>query len=513
MLNHKESPNSLSRSFKESKESLIRKVQYNQFTSKENDLYETIRKSISGIPEDIITSLKEYCKLCKNVKGTMNLPKCSNHKYCLTCMQSISSKELNIECDSCRIFFNALLKPKESQKFRCTTCEYSMDLKNICKLHSYCSKCIEFYKSADINSLALINHCKKCLKHFKKFIDSRAQIPESVLNIISTKSTLKNESDTEGEGDKSIKLLKSNHFSNKSSQNLIKNQDELKTSRKKHKTASKVTFYLGQDQKNLEINSIIPPVQTISISEEKSNLSDPKLIQIIKQDNKKRLNLPKTEINPQRIKNIELHKSKSEKTKTLNKSFISSNLESPKNKNLTNQSKSFRSISPLIVRPQKNFNLPEEKNEEFVQNMIALKKNSTNFIDLDNTKLGVSNYESVCTSLTFCTCCNSSERVKGFLCNHNLCLECIVFTGIAQIDDFFELYKGEKSVINYQFFFICPVKECPQIINIPCNLIMRELEKYIERKVKRFEKYFVDYDPKLQFWNEWASYFDGLGFK
>ena len=170
-----------------------------------------------------------------------------------------------------------------------------------------------------------------------------------------------------------------------------------------------------------------------------------------------------------------------------------------------------RSISPLIFKIQSPTNYPEGKNEKYYQEKIALLKSSSPIIDLNLNETQNSISNSVANFLIHCSCCNSLESVKGFICNHNLCMKCLVFTGIKQINDFFNLYKDERIVVAFRFLFICPYKDCCKEINIPCNLIVNRIYRYIENREERFAEFYHVRSWGLEFWDQWIPYFDGIG--
>lgn len=145
--------------------------------------------------------------------------------------------------------------------------------------------------------------------------------------------------------------------------------------------------------------------------------------------------------------------------------------------------------------------------------MIAEQKNKLQIIDYGNDKDNQIAYQSTKIQIPTCSCCFSLDEVKGFICNHNLCLKCLVYTGIQQIHDYFQLIKLEKTAAYFQFFYVCPVYNCSGIIQIPCSLILRKLDYFIERNDEKFLN-FKDYKERdAETWSKWIPYFDGIGFE
>lgn len=137
----------------------------------------------------------------------------------------------------------------------------------------------------------------------------------------------------------------------------------------------------------------------------------------------------------------------------------------------------YRNRSPLI-------DTPKVTKEKFFQ-----RNNSTDLI------------------LPTCNHCQSTDNIKGFICNHNLCMKCLVYTCITQINNFTEIYSNEQGIVFIDFSYRCPVKECTSDISVPTKMIFKMLEKFLENKDQRFMEFEKFYKKDYSLW---IPYFDGL---
>ena len=105
-----------------------------------------------------------------------------------------------------------------------------------------------------------------------------------------------------------------------------------------------------------------------------------------------------------------------------------------------------------------------------------------------------------------CTYCNEINEVKGFLCNHNLCIRCLTLTCCYQIRVFFVQYQINHNIPQEAFRYNCCVYDCNEKISVPTALIIARLYKFLSQNDQLFE----EFRCLIQVINEWIPYFDGL---
>ena len=458
------------------------------------------------------------CSICVKELGISNTPKCSEHKYCKTCLNVPNSLYKKITCENCRNYFEALSKPPSKGTIRCVSCTIYPNTPKFCNDHFYCIKCLEFFKLADLSCFFIIGNCKICFDYIKYGIQSnttRAKTPEikfkaqlitnpnpgTIYSFGSKVEEIKlKNNELYAQGSQSSRDYVSDFMNPKEKQNISYSQVQNKYS----KTNERPT-----NNKNLG-NNYVSNI-TINKSQEIRNLAK-NIIRSTEQPQLKFKIIDKnSENNQDRVKNSMnlTPKTTRNETRTISDKSRSTTPDFSKTQNEPNKQKSQRSISPLNLKLQVNGRLMGQEKKKFIGEMIIHKKNS---IPNPRTEYLASQHNSLANLNPTCSVCKKEEKVKGFLCNHNLCLKCTVKTGITQINDFFDLYRSENGAAYFQFFYICPVEACSQCINIPCLLIMKHLAEFIDSKNNGFEKYSSYRNWSYDDWSQWISYFDGIGF-
>ena len=451
------------------------------------------------------------CNLCVKELGISNPPKCSEHKYCKKCLNLRKKPDKRINCENCRNYFEALLNPLRKDTIRCLSCLIYPNSSRFCCDHSYCIKCLEFFKQADLSCFYTINDCKICFNYIKIGIianTTRAKTPElyskaqpiqnfdKVYSFAKqTKEITTKSNELLFQGSKSSRDYVSDYMKTKENPNFIPNSSflhsDIKTTDSPIKNKISSNPFIKKSQEIQNVTKISLPTQESQLKAKKiENQTDNS-----RYKEKNSLNLtPKT-------MQVET-KARYDKLRSITPDLNQKQNEPKKQKSL-------RDISPLNLKLQINNKLIGNAKKEFIEGMITHKKNN---MTSSRIKYLASQRNSLANLLPSCSICKSKEKVRGFNCNHNLCLKCTVNTGIAQINDFFDLYKDEDHAAYFQFFYVCPEEECSECISIPCLLITKHLPEYIDSKEIGFEKYSTYRNWSYKDWSQWISYFDGIGF-
>lgn len=107
-----------------------------------------------------------------------------------------------------------------------------------------------------------------------------------------------------------------------------------------------------------------------------------------------------------------------------------------------------------------------------------------------------------------CSVCQRHNPVIGFLCNHNICDECLTSYCCSMIYEFFSEVRVTPDKIKNPFNYYCPAKNCNKPIKVPTLKILTNLKKYLHDEVykKKFEIY-INIPTVLE---NWIPFFDGL---
>lgn len=108
-----------------------------------------------------------------------------------------------------------------------------------------------------------------------------------------------------------------------------------------------------------------------------------------------------------------------------------------------------------------------------------------------------------------CSYCLSEFRVIGFLCNHNYCAYCLNWVCLSEITTFFSQYQSNRNIIDTEFRFKCVVKECGEKISVPCMMIIKNHENFMNQ-VNYYNYYKAFQNLNMDSIEQWIPYFDGL---
>ena len=109
-----------------------------------------------------------------------------------------------------------------------------------------------------------------------------------------------------------------------------------------------------------------------------------------------------------------------------------------------------------------------------------------------------------------CLICGYKQNIRAFLCNHNLCLFCLVGNCCKEIFNFFLQYQINTQIAFKPFSYKCPFVECGKIIDVPTVMVLKNLAKFLEDR-ESFER-FKGFEFLKDFENMkiWIPFFDGV---
>ena len=443
------------------------------------------------------------CYLCKQSCQTSNTPRCTNHFYCKKCINSKNHAFKKINCEFCFFYFEAISVKPAKETIRCLTCLEGPSENKFCESHFYCKKCLQFFKKADLNFFEKINTCEVCLNHLKK-IDLNQELLNTNHEEVKTSKIKLNETvepDNFRGLDKNLRSQSNKNNTSVNVQNSKVNKGSVSPFNRKE----------SLDYKNLGKPSMTPnPTKDL-----KNEMSTNRVKNVFSEERKK----PSQYIEDFKgignvsKSNFDNHKANASSVADLNNINCKYNVE-PFGKNDNFPIKVFQGI--------KNNQNELEKDDKSYSNQLFSKniKNNSGF-NIARVEIRHS------TRLITCCCsiCRSEDNVKGFMCNHNLCLKCIVLNGMNHINDHLNLLFVTKDQIpnelynqiygnrnSVEFFYSCPVNGCDQKVSISSELILLNLIKYLGQNDKAFDKFTKYKEYNMEFWSSWIPYFDGISF-
>ena len=113
------------------------------------------------------------------------------------------------------------------------------------------------------------------------------------------------------------------------------------------------------------------------------------------------------------------------------------------------------------------------------------------------------------SELINCSNCSEKLLIKAFLCNHNLCIFCLVKICCYQIHNFFIHYQQDPNNVQ-KFDYYCLLNSCNQKISVPTKMILVNLKKFLYDPVKGQELACYSYLATPGNLDQWIAYFDGL---
>lgn len=426
--------------------------------------------------------LRIRCAGCYSYSDkSLKTPRCTKHEYCSKC---IDRGPGYVTCDLCIMYFESLTKKLDPSIFACSLCKIapmSSDLK--CKLHSYCKYCFEFLITNDFSHLKNVSKCQDCISFLNNVKNKNAP-----LSVINQKPEL------------NPKILNSNEYSNEPPNQKFNSKSNLGNSNNEkfnNFQTELVVAYFNQDQFKAKIG------------DSRQNFNNPQYSNQpipVKPGVHNPVHSPRSQfLNPQPNYEITPEKPNSNypyfSTRPIKNQFS--------NPQPTYETTAARpnSHDPSHSRPQINkFSDPQPTYET-----TPARPNSYN-PSCSRPQIDQNLEASIPSNLLArCSQCFGGENIKGFLCDHNICMSCLVKMCCSQISLFIVNYISQNPTPVYSFYFYCTTNTCNKKISVPTRMILNNLRKLLNNPYHspKFEEFRYLINPGyLQ--EDWITYFDGL---
>ena len=119
----------------------------------------------------------------------------------------------------------------------------------------------------------------------------------------------------------------------------------------------------------------------------------------------------------------------------------------------------------------------------------------------------------------FCSKCRNNYNIWACMqCNHNYCLECLVYICIQQISEFLDRFNENQELIRNNFSYQCGIQDCGTVIYVPTAMVLYFLKyfaSYTENIVnKTYIEMFCERNIYMQGIDTlyWIPFFDGIIF-
>ena len=185
----------------------------------------------------------------------------------------------------------------------------------------------------------------------------------------------------------------------------------------------------------------------------------------------------------------------------------------PSNKKHT---KNYEKCIPSIEDLHKNFYSVNQLSEVIESRTIKFDDEYSKEIDFSipendksisiiNQLLLTDNY---CSLTPKCNKCQKTNNVKGFICNHNFCVNCLSLA-YAKTVLHFRINYTEETDQNLKFVFFCPVKDCNQALSVPCMMIITSIRRLLEDdQFKNENQHYLFFQDES--FDKWIPFFDGI---
>ena len=438
------------------------------------------------------------CQLCaKLIKvKCVYTPKCKICFYCEICLKTFEKfkEKLNFCLDCCSYFRRFLEKPKNDQ---CTLCssvpnEYNL----LCQKHRYCLDCYTFIESNEYSHIKTISSCYSCKSNLKTKQFKPIRLPGSDKQNNSIVSPRKLPESSTREANDSNKPNNSIGSPRNYPESSAKEAAYDKTSLNQIGSPRKNTENSKDESKFLQFNpnQLKNPQKTTGIYDSKSpNIKEQKIGSPRKSSEK--YDYERKNVN-ESINQIR-HQPDYPENQTRSPDNPHNYLGNPKtNPEISNTS---QIIAQNKSNPPFANQIPLSSNSNIAANYSELQQNPTINVTIDTFHLRAMN------SMSSCTVCCAPKTLTAFLCNHNVCIDCLTLSCCQSIMEFFLVYQSNRDKIFEKFSYSCPKADCRKSISIPTRMILVQLEKHLQANNRAFETYrfILDYINCI-------PYFDGL---
>jgi hypothetical protein len=410
-------------------------------------------------------SQNKFCNLCKkdlNSSTILQTSKCKEHYYCSSCISKKLSTKRSDFCPFCLQYLSLIGEQPSKGALRCNLCPaFPRHKISKCNVHDYCEICFAFIKKNQSKHLENLASCHDCIVGLELInspkisansgilVKQKSKESESFFNLVKSQS-----SEMENFG-----IIAKKHLRDESNENFFNNSSgEGKVSGIRERSDSK-------DGKMSEIHL-------------KTHLNNEKIPDT----------QSKTHLNTKKIHEIQ-----------------AGYLKNSKNDEIHLKTSKDPEINLLPTSPKK-ISKPSSNPSSFKLSFNELKSESSpeSLQEISSPILS----KSIDLSVS-CTKCRGFHNIKGFLCNHNLCVFCLNLACLAEITKFFQQYQVDQSIIKNDFCYKCPVQNCGRPISIPTLKVMSDhltllKEKNYEQATNVYS--FLTFESV----GPWVPYFDGL---
>ena len=107
-----------------------------------------------------------------------------------------------------------------------------------------------------------------------------------------------------------------------------------------------------------------------------------------------------------------------------------------------------------------------------------------------------------------CSICEIKNKVKGFICNHNICEKCLALGYAETFISFRNNYTSDTDH-NLKFLFFCPVKNCHQTLSVPSLMMIKNIRSLLkdDQFKKENQNFLLFEDDSI---NDWIPFLDGI---
>ena len=531
------------------------KTQQNKTSEKTNAIDESINKKLDEQSKNIepvsdsnptsvnISSKLSICSVCNaETSKLFKTPRCKMHEFCADC---IILKNPMKNCESCTMYFEITSLKDYQSKFYCCLCKNFSNYPYIkCNLHSYCQHCTEFLENNDYTHIKIVSDCEECRKYFTIIKGKKTS------NQISIEDKEPAEIG-ESESNKRLRYIYGNKwdFSSSSCSGCYNHRGvEFKTPRCiKHtycrdciKTEPKYSRSISCEFCSMYFESLKivhdSNVYKCSLCKLTPFKSDIKCKShsyctycydyITKNDYSHLINVANCQeccasLKLKKENNTSGPDSKESKEKLSNNFSSKISSEIPianahfQGNNTSDEAKPYSSnttnsnFTRVELNNSKSNNFEHQYPKPQIPNPDSgrrLHYEPSSHVSKDPETIYIDSCD-----LIKCSCCSEKLNVKGFLCNHNLCIFCLVKICCHQMQNFFYCIQNDPNYVK-KFNYFCLLNSCNKKISVPTKMILVNLQKFLNDPVKSQELAGYSYMVAPGSMDQWISYFDGLAF-
>ena len=506
-----------------------------------NDDENLKKRELESICNEINSkSSAEQHKCLNQIEKLFKIPRCTVHRFCKDC---IRNENTNISCADCKKYFKSLkLRTTHSDRL-CSLCkELALKSECLCSWHIYCNVCNNFLENNEFDFIIIVTECGQCCTYFQsKLIEKEVKKiePSGDLNLYSPKS-----SGQEREIESKVIL---------ESLTKLANQSIITEENKSHGPKVNQTREAKANEGTPNKDSIaIPPKDKNYSSDFSSDLSEDLYESNLSYSSKPNHTYNCSACKGQKIKVFKTPRCAdhdycevciNKKPKILKCEFCTMYFESltrkldssilqcslckipPNSPKIKCKSHSYcKYCYEFLINNEFSHIINVANCQDCCGSIKGIKKQvekvedpSSNLQskDLVDDKISTIPQCSIIFTVNLneyskCVMCQGKEYVKAFLCNHNICIVCLVEMCCIQLHEFIK-NNQEKNFKNlYKFNYFCTFNGCMQRIEVPTKMIIVHLRKFlnIPFRINKFRDYSYIATPGN--FDKLIVYFDGI---